>query len=191
VPVQRREYRNAANRLLFAIDEAGFWDADAGSICALRGDVLELLRADVSMSAVRWGTAERCSRPRGPGRSQSHDTEAECYDFVVCADGVHSGLRTSVFGPAGRRAALLSAAGWRFMTTNPGVDCWSSWTGPAGTFFLIPVDGERVYGFASPTKGRSVNTDQQWLGVAFADYPQLVRSVVSSGLQSHPRSTTR
>lgn len=57
MPVQRREYRNAANRLLFAIDEAGFWDADAGSICALRGDVLELLRADVSMSAVRWGAA--------------------------------------------------------------------------------------------------------------------------------------
>jgi hypothetical protein len=54
VLVRRREYRNAANRLLFAIDEAGFWDAGAGSICALRGDVLELLRADVSMSAVRW-----------------------------------------------------------------------------------------------------------------------------------------
>jgi 2-polyprenyl-6-methoxyphenol hydroxylase-like FAD-dependent oxidoreductase len=77
---------------------------------------------------------------------------------------------------------VLSAAGWRFMTTNPGVDCWSSWTGPAETFFLIPVDGERVYGFASATKGRSVDADQRWLGWAFADYPQLVRSAVSSVL---------
>ena len=128
------------------------------------------------MSAVRWGTAVSAVADRGDQVEVSfHDTEAECYDFVVCADGVHSGVRTSVFGPAGRRAALLSAAGWRFTTTN----CWSSWTGPAETFFLIPVDGERVYGFASPTKGRSVNSDQQWLGVAFADYPQLVRSVVS------------
>jgi 2-polyprenyl-6-methoxyphenol hydroxylase-like FAD-dependent oxidoreductase len=36
-----------------------------------------------------------------------------------------------------------------------------------------------VYGFASPTKGRSVNTDQQWSSLAFGDYPQLVRSAVS------------
>src|SRR4030095_10149516 len=43
-------------------------------------------------------------------------------------------------------------------------------------------DEERVYGFASPTKGRSVNTDQQWLGSAFGNYPQLVRSAVSSVL---------
>ena len=36
VPVRRREYRNARNRLLFAVDEAGFWGAGAGSICVLR-----------------------------------------------------------------------------------------------------------------------------------------------------------
>lgn len=183
VPVRRREYRNAGNRLLFAIDEASFWDADAGSICALRGDVLELLRAEVSMSAVRWGKGVSAVVERGKQVEVSfHDTEVERYDFVVGADGVHSGVRTSVLGAAGRRAALLSAAGWRFMTTNPGVDCWSSWTGAAETFFLIPVDEERVYGFASPTKGRSVNTDQQWLGSAFGNYPQLVRSAVSSVL---------
>jgi voltage-gated potassium channel Kch len=35
VAVRRREYRNARNRLLFAIDEAGFWGTDAGSICAV------------------------------------------------------------------------------------------------------------------------------------------------------------
>ena len=65
VPVRRREYRNAGNRLLFAIDEASFWDSDAGSICALRGDVLELLRADVSMSAVHWGKAPSDVAERG------------------------------------------------------------------------------------------------------------------------------
>jgi 2-polyprenyl-6-methoxyphenol hydroxylase-like FAD-dependent oxidoreductase len=183
VPVRRREYRNAGNRLLFAIDEASFWSADAGSICALRGDVLELLRADVSMSAVRWGKAVSAVVERGDQVEVSFpDTDAESYDYVVGADGVHSGVRTSVFGTAGRRPALLSAAGWRFMTTNPGVECWSSWTGPAETFLLIPVDGERVYGFASPTKGRSVNTDRQWLRLAFGDYPQLVRTAVSSVL---------
>jgi 2-polyprenyl-6-methoxyphenol hydroxylase-like FAD-dependent oxidoreductase len=183
VPVRRREYRNASNRLLFAIDEAGFWGADAGSICALRGDVLELLRSGVSASAVRWGTTVSAVSERGQQVEVGFpDTDAESYDFVVGADGVHSGVRTSVLGRGGRRTALLSAAGWRFMTTNPGVECWSSWTGPTETFFLIPVDRERVYGYASPTKGRSVDTDPQWLRSTFGDYPEHVRSAVSSVL---------
>jgi 2-polyprenyl-6-methoxyphenol hydroxylase-like FAD-dependent oxidoreductase len=183
VPVQRREYRNAGNRLLFAIDEAAFWGPDAGSICALRGDVLELLCSGVSASAVRWGTTVSAVSERGQQVEVNfHDTDAERYDFVVGADGVHSGVRTFVFGATGLRPALLSAAGWRFMTTNPGVECWSSWTGPAETFLLIPVDGERVYGYASPTKGRPVNSDRQWLKSTFGDYPQLVRSAVSSVL---------
>jgi 2-polyprenyl-6-methoxyphenol hydroxylase-like FAD-dependent oxidoreductase len=183
VPVRRREYRNARNRLLFAIDEAGFWGTDAGSICALRGDVLELLRSGVSASAVRWGTTVSAVSERGQQVEVSFPgTDAESYDFVVGADGVHSGIRTSVVGTGGRRAALLSATGWRFMTTNPGVECWSSWTGPAETFLLIPVDAERVYGYASPTKGRSVDTDRRWLRSTFGDYPEPVRSAVSSVL---------
>jgi 2-polyprenyl-6-methoxyphenol hydroxylase-like FAD-dependent oxidoreductase len=183
VAVRRREYRNARNRLLFAIDEAGFWGTDAGSICALRGDVLELLRSGVSASAVRWGTTVSAVSERGQQVEVSFPgTDAESYDFVVGADGVHSAIRTSVVGTGGRRTALLSAAGWRFMTTNPGVECWSSWTGPAETFLLIPVDGERVYGYASPTKGRPVDTDRQWLRSTFGDYPEPVRSAVSSVL---------
>jgi 2-polyprenyl-6-methoxyphenol hydroxylase-like FAD-dependent oxidoreductase len=183
VPVRRREYRNARNRLLFAIDEAGFWGADAGSICALRGDVLELLRLGVSASAVRWGTTVSAVLEREDQVEVSFpDTDAENYDFVVGADGVHSGVRTSVFGRVGRRTAQLSAASWRFMTTNPGVECWSSWTGPAETFLLIPLGGERVYGYASATKGRPVDIDRQWLWSTFGDYPEPVRSTVSSVL---------
>ena len=86
VPVRRREYRNARNRLLFAIDEAGFWGPDAGSICALRADVLELLRSGVPASAVRWGTTVSAVSERGDQVEVSFpDTEAESYDFVVGA----------------------------------------------------------------------------------------------------------
>jgi hypothetical protein len=53
------------DRLLFAIDEAGFWGADVGSICAMRGDVLELLRSGVSASAMHWGTAVSAVSERG------------------------------------------------------------------------------------------------------------------------------
>jgi hypothetical protein len=93
-------------------------------------------RGRVDVRGALGRSSERCSRPPDQVEVSFYDSKAECYDFVICADGVHSGVRTSVFGPAGRRAALLSASGWRFMTTNPGVDCWSTWTGPAETFFL-------------------------------------------------------
>lgn len=183
VPVRRREYRNARNRLLFAVDEAGFWGADAGSICALRGDILELLRSCISESAVRWGTTVIAVSQDGPVVEVSfRDADPESYDFVVAADGVHSGVRSSILGHGGQRAALLSAASWRFVTTNPGVDGWTVWSGPAGTFLLIPVDAVRVYGFASATKGGPVDADQQWLRLTFRDYPEPVVSAVSSVL---------
>jgi hypothetical protein len=41
---------------MFAVDEAGFWGSEAGSICAPRGDVWQLLSSGVSASAVRWAT---------------------------------------------------------------------------------------------------------------------------------------
>jgi 2-polyprenyl-6-methoxyphenol hydroxylase-like FAD-dependent oxidoreductase len=56
------------------------------------------------------------------------------------------------------------------------------WSGPAGTLLLIPVAAERVYGYASATKGGPVDADQQWLRLTFNDYPEPVRSAVSSVL---------
>jgi len=98
VPVRRREYRNARNRLLFAVDEAGFWGPDHGSVCALRGDVLDLLRSGVSASGIRWGTSVRALSERERKVEVSfQNADPESYDFVVGADGVHSTVRTGIF----------------------------------------------------------------------------------------------
>jgi 2-polyprenyl-6-methoxyphenol hydroxylase-like FAD-dependent oxidoreductase len=67
------------------------------------------------------------------------------------------------------------------------VGCWSVWSGSAGTFLLIPVDAERVYGWASATKGGAVGADQQWLWSTFADYPEPVSSALSS-VRAEPSS---
>ena len=188
MPILRREYRNARGRLLFAVDEAGFWGPDAGSLCAYRGDVVELLRSGLAASAVRWETTVTGISEDGRQVEVAlQDADPESYDYVVAADGVHSGIRTSIFGPGGQRAALLSATGWRFVTANPGVDCWSVWSGAAGTFLLIPVDAERVYGWASATKGGAAGADPQWLWSTFADCPEPVSSALSS-LRAEPAS---
>jgi 2-polyprenyl-6-methoxyphenol hydroxylase-like FAD-dependent oxidoreductase len=182
VPVRRREYHNAGGRLLFAVDEAAFWGGQ-GSRCVRRGELLQLLRGRLAPEVVRWGSqvvsvqtsSESVEVGLGGGRSES-------YDFVVGADGVHSTIRTCIPHRHARRPALLSAASWRFVTANPGVDCWSVWSGSEGTLLLTPVDADQVYGYASATRGGPVEQDPQWLRTTFHDYPEPVRQVVSSTL---------
>ena len=82
------------------------------------------------------------------------------YGFVVGADGVHSTVREQVFGRAGMRSALLSRASWRFMAPNPGVDCFTVWSGAEGAFLMIPVDDAEVYVFASATRGGPVDSSR-------------------------------
>jgi 2-polyprenyl-6-methoxyphenol hydroxylase-like FAD-dependent oxidoreductase len=54
--IRRREYRNQAGRLLFAVDEEAFWSAVGPSVCLHRGDLLDVLRARPRMRS-RVGTA--------------------------------------------------------------------------------------------------------------------------------------
>lgn len=44
VQVSRREYRASGGRLLFCVDEAGFWSDVAPSVCAPHAAVLDALR---------------------------------------------------------------------------------------------------------------------------------------------------
>jgi 2-polyprenyl-6-methoxyphenol hydroxylase-like FAD-dependent oxidoreductase len=47
VPIRRREYRNAKGKLLFAIDEAAFWDPVASSVGVRHQHLLAALHASV------------------------------------------------------------------------------------------------------------------------------------------------
>ena len=33
----------------------------------------------------------------------------------------------------------MTGSSWRFVAANPGVDCWTAWSGRDATFLLIPV----------------------------------------------------
>jgi len=66
---------------MLAVDEAGFWGSEAGSICALRGDVWQLLSSGVSASAVRWTTpVTAVSEPGGETEVSFGNAAAESYD---------------------------------------------------------------------------------------------------------------
>ncbi|MFF5083709.1 FAD-dependent monooxygenase [Actinoplanes sp. NPDC000266] len=171
-PTRRREYRSSTGRVLFAVDEDEFWGPDARPRCVRRSDLHALLGEDISRTVEKVGPVElEASGARVGGRR---------YGFVVGADGVHSSVREQVFGTAGMRSAMLSRASWRFMAPNPGVGCFTVWSGAEGAFLLIPVDDTEVYVFASATGGGPVDPDPSWLRETFGAYPEKVRAVLDS-----------
>ena len=74
------------------------------------------------------------------------------FDFVIGADGVHSSMREAI-AVDGLRPSSMTGSSWRFVADNPGVDCWTAWSGRDETFLLIPVEEGRVYGYAARTRG--------------------------------------
>ncbi|MEV5967232.1 FAD-dependent monooxygenase [Kribbella sp. NPDC051952] len=176
VPVARREYRTAGGRLLFDVDEARFWSGTAGSICVRHQVVLDALTAGVSVDhAVAVASLEQ--QADGSVNVLFADGSEDRVDFVVAADGVHSTVR-SALAPATPRPSLMTAASWRFITANPGVDCWTAWTGRGCTFLLIPVAPGEVYAYASSSQGVDIAT----LAHAYAAFPEPVTRAVAQAL---------
>jgi 2-polyprenyl-6-methoxyphenol hydroxylase-like FAD-dependent oxidoreductase len=181
--IRRREYRNASGRLLFDVDEEAFWGSVGPSVCLRRGDLLDVLRAHVGDVAPRWGVAVTHAEPTdAAARVVLQSGSTETYDFVVGADGVHSSVRGAVTDGEGTRRSLMTQTSWRFIAPNPGVDCWTVWSGAHGTFLLIPVDQQHVYGYASATRGGATGEDAQWLAATFASFAEPVPSTVAAVL---------
>ena len=182
-PILRREYRTSADRLLFEIDEAEFWSGVAPSVCLRRTALLDLLRAGVDPATVRWGCPFVHAEPAGEAvRVQLENGPAEEFGFVVGADGVHSATRQAVVGEESLRLSRMSVASWRFQAPNPGIGCWTAWSGRAGTFLLIPVDAEHVYGYASTTRSGAGMDSTDWLADTSRAFPAPVREAVDAAL---------
>jgi 2-polyprenyl-6-methoxyphenol hydroxylase-like FAD-dependent oxidoreductase len=186
--LRRREYRNRAGRLLFAVDEEAFWATVGPSVCVRRGDLLDILRASTPEVIPRWGTPlVRAELVDAGVRVQLASGPTETYDLVVGADGVHSAVRAAIIPEGSLRRSLMTEASWRFTAPNPGVDCWTVWSGAWGTFLLIPVDEEHVYGYASSTRGGAAGDDPQWLAATFAGFAEPVPSTVAAALEDRGR----
>lgn len=181
-PVRRREYRNERGRLLFSVDETKFWGHDAQPRCVRRSDLVKLLQRGLPDEALRHesqvvSVKQSAGDPgAGPVMAVLADGSAEQSDLLIGADGVHSTVRREVFAGHAQRAALLSDASWRFMTPNPGVDCWTVWAGSHDALFLlIPVDHGEAYGWVS-APGRAPGA----VPGAFSAFPKIVRETLDA-----------
>ncbi|MEV8503858.1 FAD-dependent monooxygenase [Actinoplanes sp. NPDC051475] len=182
-PVARREYRTRRGRLLFGVDENAFWGPRAAPRCVRRADLHTMLRAGLPDGTVHLGLGVTAVRQDGTGvEVDLSDGSTARGVLVVGADGVRSTVRRAAFGDEGVRAAVLSAASYRFMAPNPGVDRWAVWIGDRGTYLLIPVSPAEVYGFACATGGGPASPDVGWLADTFAGFPEPVRQTLKSVL---------
>ncbi len=182
LPVERRDYLDQRGKLLFSVDERAFWAGVAPSVCVRRQHVVAALQpSPEAMTSVRYGLTVTAVHAIGEHVEVEHagSSERTAFDLVVGADGVHSAVRPAV-SPATPRPSAMTSASWRFVTANPGVDCWTAWSGPAGTFLLIPVDAGQVYGYASGTSGDGAGPDPAWLQRTFSGFPTLVARTVSA-----------
>lgn len=90
---------DARGRQRAAISTEAYEAVADGVVSLLRGDLAEVLRADVR-SPIRYGVTVSLI---DDGRVTFSDGSVEDFDLVVGADGVHSRVRELVFGPSSVR----------------------------------------------------------------------------------------
>ena len=181
VPVRRREYRNQRGRLLFAVDDARFWHGVGQPVCLRHGHLLAALEPPADAVLVRARAVR--ARPTGSGVEVELEGESSTrrFDLVIGADGVRSAMRAVVAQDAPSASAMTTSC-WRFVGPDPGVGCWTAWSGTDVTVLLVPVAVGQVYGYVARTRGGPVGTDRAWLERATAGFPTGVRAAVEQAL---------
>jgi len=182
VPVRRREYRNGRGRLLFAVDDERFWRDVGRPICVRHGDLLDALALPPAVTVEHARAVAARPTPAGVEVELEGVPSPRHVDFVIGADGVNSGMREAV-AVDGWRPSSMTGSCWRFVAANPGVDCWTVWSGHEATFLLIPVEEGRVYGYAARTRGGDTGSERSWLAQAAGEFPHVVSAAVAHALQ--------
>ncbi|SDT57754.1 FAD-dependent monooxygenase [Actinoplanes derwentensis] len=167
-PTTRREYRTRRDRLLFTVDEDAFWGPEARPRCVRHAELLTLLAEGLD-DRIRCPLEVTEVHPSG--RVTFQDQTQRRYGYIAGADGIHSLVRATVDPTA--PPPVVGPAGWRFLAPNPGIDCWTLWSGRDAAFLLTPVDDSEVYGYATTTAPTGLHE-------TFARFPAPVRQTLTT-----------
>lgn len=183
VPVNKREYRASNGRLLFKVDEASFWGTEDTPQCMRRSELALLLREGVPepsvlrqrtvTSAIASGTSVAVTTTKG---------EKLTGRYLVGADGIRSTVRELCFPGAETSVARLAQSSYRFVVSNPGVDCWTVWMGERAIILLIPMGLNDVYGWATVTNHVGPSSNPGELLRHMKDFPSEPRKAVEEAL---------
>ena len=111
---------------------------------AHRADLLDVLSHSVRSELVTLGTRCIGVDPDGPvAVARFEDGREVEADLIIGADGIHSAVRTSLFGPDAPRftgkICYRSVVGVDAVAGGPPPNDNAQWLGPHGTIVLYPV----------------------------------------------------
>jgi FAD-dependent urate hydroxylase len=148
---------DSRGRLLADIDLDALW-AGVGSCLALHhADLHEVLIGDGDEMPIRMGTSVRGLEQRDDGTVTVNfaDGSADRYHLVIGADGIHSTVRSLVFGDGAVRP--VGQLAWRFVTAcPPEITTWTVFLGRGIAFLAVPIGAGQVYCYCDSTLDRTV-----------------------------------
>jgi salicylate hydroxylase len=159
-----------------------------------RADMLAALEALLPAGALHFGRKVTGCDATGPGATlRFSDGSSQQFDAVIGADGIHSPVRTSLFGPdAPRFTGLVS---WRAVyprSRTPdlaNLDAFTKWWGPTPDRQIVsfPLSGgDEVFVFATTPQdgwreeGWTLPGDIAELRAAYADFHPEARALLDA-----------
>ncbi|OLF17542.1 FAD-dependent monooxygenase [Actinophytocola xanthii] len=166
--------------------DAAVGDTSANAVVAHRAELLDALLAGVPDACRMTGTRVRGVRRDGTHPVVEYTTEGGepgelAAELVVGADGVRSAVRTSVFAEAAPPRYARRTA-WRLVLPMPCPVSGESW-GPGSVFGMFPMQGERIYCYATatvPAGGRSADGELAELRRRFAGWHDPIPALLAA-----------
>jgi salicylate hydroxylase len=159
-----------------------------------RADLLAALQARLPEGTIRFGTrVAGITQDEGKAHVRFGDGTDLAFDVVIGADGIHSAVRSALFGPdAPRFTGLVS---WRAVFPRerangiPDLDAFTKWWGPTPDRQIVTfplTHGKEIFVFA--TNAQEGWTEEGWtlpgdiaeLRAAYADFHPNARALLDA-----------
>jgi 2-polyprenyl-6-methoxyphenol hydroxylase-like FAD-dependent oxidoreductase len=185
--VKHQLFLHQRGRVLLDVDLPAVWGAIGPCVAIGHRALHELLREGV---AVRLGMTITALDDDGAGvRATFADASTGDYDIVVGADGVHSWVRSAIFG--GAEARFVGQASWRFLVDGfPEISHWTGLLGRGKAFLMLPLGAGQIYCYADVSAARPVDpigSDPTKLVELYSDFAQPVARILNEHLASGER----
>jgi 2-polyprenyl-6-methoxyphenol hydroxylase-like FAD-dependent oxidoreductase len=171
-------------RVLLDVDVRALWGATGPCVAISHRALHEVLREGI---AVRLGATVTAVDDDESGlRATFADGSTGVYDLMVGADGVHSSVRSAVFGATD--ATFVGQASWRFLAEGfPEISYWTALLGRGKAFLILPLGGGQIYCYADVNAERPVDPidgDPSKLVELYSDFAEPVARILEERLTS-------
>jgi 2-polyprenyl-6-methoxyphenol hydroxylase-like FAD-dependent oxidoreductase len=185
--IRHQLFLDQRGRVLLDVDLRAVWSAIGPCVAISHRALHELLREGIP---VRLDATVIALDHDGSGvRASFADGSTGVYDLAVGADGVHSWVRSTVFG--GADATFVGQASWRFLVDGfPEISDRTVLIGRGKAFLMLPLGGGQIYCYADVNAAHPVDptgADPSKLVESHGDFAQPVMRIIEQRLASDQR----